>query len=398
MRNHTLTVAVLLTLGGLSGCKEDPPPPPPATGSASPAAASGTAAARQQRAKVPRVSPLSMKRYRVDTCYFGSLGLRVARDAYLASLGGAEPSPTKLPEFGDYSDGEPAPAKAGDADPPKARVPGRPPSPMAAARQLPFMRHVRACSIAKALKDPAVEGLDPALVEFDAYVSKLNKALMDATRYYGRKQWEKDEFSRGKAIHETLVASFGQLDDELAKLGEAVNKWMAAAEPGPEKLDDAGKVGVRAEGEARKLTLALLAETRDGEAVTKLTEELSKSLAELEELNAKDKTAPHPRIVVPKLKTFVAAVEAAAKIEGKLSPTQAYPISAEMANLVEANQRALAQLLRQQAGPSGPRQRVMPPKLREGAQRPRVRAGRPQPPTGEPAEVDQPAKDEAASE
>jgi len=291
---------------------------------------------------MPRISPERMKRYRVDACYFGSMGVAVSRDAYLESLGGAEPSANKLPAFGDFPDVKPVP----DNPKIKRRAPM-----IAAGRQLPFVRHVRACGIAKSLKQPPAEELDAAIREFDTYISKLNKALLDGKRYYARKTYEKDEFKRGKANHATLAAELPKLDDQLTKLGAAVDKWIAEAAPGDDKLDDAGKAAEAAVADARALTMLFLADEVDKAKVEEGIAAIDKQREALAAMGGDAKQAAHARVVPPKLKKFVDAATEAAKVSGKLTALQRYPVTAAMAELVEGNQRSLAQMLRKR-GPA----------------------------------------------
>src|SRR4051812_31450074 len=83
-------------LFGAAGCdskKETPKPEPAATG-----APKGSAAARSKlnirnpMGPVNRIDPQTMKEYRLEVCYYGTLSLRQVRDAYLGSLGKEEPS------------------------------------------------------------------------------------------------------------------------------------------------------------------------------------------------------------------------------------------------------------------------------------------------------------------
>jgi hypothetical protein len=96
-------VLITLALVGGAGCKDDPPPAQPevpTSASANAASARSKLPIRPPMGPVARMDPLSMKEYRVDVCYFGTLTLKQARDSYLASLAGAEPSEKKLPNFG----------------------------------------------------------------------------------------------------------------------------------------------------------------------------------------------------------------------------------------------------------------------------------------------------------
>lgn len=328
-----------------------------------------------------------MKRYRVETCYFGSIGLAVSRDAYMALKG--EPSADNVPSLGEFPETR---ARPGD----DKRVEGRAPI-LAAGRQLPFVRHVRACAIAKSLKEPANEELDAAVLEYDSYVSELNKTLLEASRYYARKQWEKDEFKGGKAIHDKLAKAFPELDERTAKFGQAVTKWLAETKDG-EEVDDAGKVALEAVRDAREFSLMVLAPERDKAKMEELIAAVQKShdaLAAMMDAEA-TKEAPHPRVMVPKLVEFLTAAKEVAAIDGKLSGVQLYPTTAAMAELVEAHQRSLAQLLRKRGDvmAGGQPLRMLDPRVRPDARirpTPRARPSASEPgdspdPPAEPAE------------
>jgi hypothetical protein len=386
MKRQFLSICAILVAAGsvpAAGCKDDPPPPP------TPDTASASASSRSTPdRKMVRLSPEAMKAYRVETCYYGALGLRRARDAYLASVGNAEPSADKIPSFGEYPDvrkfagdgekgdkgdkkeqkdkTEPAVAASGSATPaPKtsgsaAGVPpggsamghggmqGRP--GMTPTRQLPFVRHLRSCSVAKTLKTPAYEGFDGKLEEFEKYSTKLNQTLLEAQRYYTRKQYEKDEFKRGKELHKTLTDEFGKLDEQLKAFDGAIRGWYDKLKPPPDELDEGGKMASEAVGEARKLTLALLAGEANAEKAKDPLEKVKKTITTLEDRHEKDKREAHAAIVTPKLKAWVGVIEHVLKDGDKLSDESNYLVSAAMAELVEADQRAVAQLLRGKGG------------------------------------------------
>ncbi len=346
-------IGLTLCAATMAACQEDPPPPPPPVIPEPSAAKTDAKSAPTARTGVPRISPETMKRYRVETCVFGSQGLRVARDAYTSSLAGKPPSPQNLPSLGEYPDGRPAPKQE--------RVEGRPPA-LAAAGQLPFVRHVRACSIAKSLKDPAWTELDAAVLAFEEYASKLNKALLDASRYYQRNQWEKDDFARGKTIHEELTKLFPQLDAELDKLVAAFTAWYPEHTASPDKLDEAGQLAHDAANDARTLTLLLMAKERDDTKIQEGLAAIEKKRDALVKISTDQPDAAHPRVVAPKLIQFIDAAK-----EG-----HHYRVTSSYADLVEANQRALAQLLRKRGDMRGGNMPVRALKPRIGRELPNV--------------------------
>jgi hypothetical protein len=250
---------------------------------------------------------------------------------------------------------------------PAGRLAGREPL-MAGGRQLPFVRHVRSCSVAKTLKTPAYGELDKAVEEFDKYASELNKSLLDANRYYARKQYEKDEFKRAKELHKALTDAFPKLDGQLATLSKAYRAWIEKNKGSTEKLDKGGELAHAAMTEAREVALLLLADEVDGEAVGKALEKLKTARDALEKRGEEDKRDPSSRVVLPKVDAFISAAEDAAKAK-KLSVMQTYAVSAAMAEVIEANQRAVAQSLRLQGQPAHPGatppMRMMKPRVNE---------------------------------
>lgn len=360
-------IAIVTSVGALAACKDDPPPPPPtATTAAQSANVKSKPPSDRDRTRVPRISPETMKQYRVETCYFGSMGLKVAGDAYLESMGDGPPSATNLPDFGEYPENAPRGGDKGDEDKGEkegqARREGR--RPVGGGRSLPFIRHVRACSIAKSLKQPAYPELDQAIGEFEGYVSDLQRLFLDASRYYAREQFKNDDFKRAKTIDEKLKAELPKLDAQIDKLTKAMEAWWPEMKAGDEKLDEAGKLSDEAMKEARAAVRNVLSAQTDAEALKTSTTALQDKLTKLEGMLEKDNSAPHPRVVVPRLKELIAALEAVQQAQGELTSDQLYPVTSAMASLIEAHQRGIAQLLRQSAMGSGKPLR-MRPRLRD---------------------------------
>ncbi|MBW2452870.1 MAG: DUF3829 domain-containing protein [Deltaproteobacteria bacterium] len=383
MTNHRIAkLAAIAALCApiLGACKEDPPPPPlPEPARSGRAAGSGTpklnARDRLSDRRVPKIDPATTKAYRVDSCYFGSLGLKVARDAYLKSMGGAEPGPGKLPEFGDYPENrklaeaakkrQEAAKKRSDEARKRgaAGLPERRPI-LGPTPQIPFLRHLQSCRVAKTLKAPKIDGLDPAIADFEQYVSPLQRTLLDAHRYYTRKRYEKDDFKRSKKMHDDLVKGFAELDERLAAFHEAVDTWRADRKPPVEKLDEGGTMAQTAVNDAQALTFLLLADKLDAAAIQQSLEKIKKTSEELKSRKEGGRKEVHAKFVPPKLEELVKAAEAAAKVPTTLTSEQSYPVTAAMVLVLEAQYRALGQLLRQRGDTKNGPSRMITPRLK----------------------------------
>lgn len=333
----------MLSATFVTGCKEDPPPPPPVAASGDVVgSAQGPAVATanpQRGGKIPRVDPETTKRSRVEACYWGSMGAAVTRDAYLKSMKDAAPSADNLPDFGTF----PEHIKRAEAMKKAGReVPTR-------ATNMPYLRHLRSCKHAKSAAGVKLAGVDEALAEWEPYASKLHETLVKATRYYGRKTYEKDDFKEAKAYHDTLMELFPQFDEKLASFQGAVDAWRKddAGFKSSVELDEGGKVAQEALGKARELTVLMMAESRDAAAITPLLDKLDGLAGELATLREEKRRPPHPKVFGPKLTEFVAVARTAAETEGQLDAAGLYPITSGLALMYELHQRSMEQLLRQ---------------------------------------------------
>ena len=372
----------------VSGCKDDPPPPPlPPPPSATVADVKARPVDATMR-EAPAFSDATGKRFRVELCRYGALGLQVSHEAYLASLAGKEPSAERLPSFGEFPENDDGSAK--DASPVPSAAPGataaasgqartmpriapsvtlHPPVPPPAAvdpsllaTRLPFTRYLGAC--APSPGEAADEGIDKALIEFQPYAMELQRDIVAAQRYYGTKQHEQDKFERGKASHKELLARFGELDAKLAAFGKAFDAWETGLGHPPEKLDKAGEVAFTALGKARALAALVFADKLDADALKKAHHELFQAKTALEAAGNEDAKSPHPLELVPRLsKLLDASSEAQRAAKAGVITTKArYLVAWRMTDVVEADHRALAQLLRMtgQTRPSGPLTTVRP--------------------------------------
>src|SRR5262245_48202280 len=98
LRRCSILVVFAAALAAV-GCKKDEPTPTPEPTSSAPAPIRGKGPIRPPMGPLARVDPQVMKEYRADVCYFGTLTLKQARDAYVASMGKDEPSEKKMPSF-----------------------------------------------------------------------------------------------------------------------------------------------------------------------------------------------------------------------------------------------------------------------------------------------------------
>jgi hypothetical protein len=281
----------------------------------------------------PKLEKATMKRYRVDVCYFGSLGVPYAREAYWASLGPDVPSALNIPSFGEYE--EHKPRKPGGRVPLAAKM-GR----------LPFEHHLRACTSAKALAKGKYDKLDEALETFEAHTSVVVRALGDAARYYARQEYERDDFEKGRELHQKLSDELAKFEEAHAAFGEVYRSWVTNLEPIAEadKLDAGGKLSAKAVGAARDLALAYIGdEPPKEERRAVLVAEVESFVAALEKRKASDPKEPHARLVTPKLQSLLDVVEGVG--QGPLDERKRYLVGAAFAQVVDADQRSLSLLL-----------------------------------------------------
>ena len=219
-----------------------------------------------------------------------------------------------------------------------------------------------------------------------AYARSSRKLLLEHLDPKPEKEKEKSTQPAGApacSTQVTAVEKLPALDDELAAFTDAMQKWWPTMKPGDEDLDEAGKVSLAAVDQARDAVRATMGDEPDTEALGKAIEGLEAKLASLQEILDKDRTAPHPRVMVPKLTEMIDALKAVQG--GEITGMQRYAVSAGMASLIEAHQRGVAQLLRRSAG--GMPRTPIRPRLRDDSIRALPRpgvTGRPVLPKAEP--------------
>jgi hypothetical protein len=388
----------------LVGCRDDPAP----STTTAPPAVPDNAKDLKQRAKTKRLSPEAMKLYRLEVCYFGALGLAGTRDAYLASLGDKPPSKTNLPSFGmaESEEQEGAPA---DASPPKVAATATP-SAVATAEatadskapkalkdridkqrdrmkermqrrpfrmRLPYTRHIRSCTVAKKLKDPAAPELDTITAKFEKYAIGLHKVVHEAHRYYSRKQYDEDEFKRGKELHEELTKQFGELDAQLAAYSKAYQAFRGEQGAPPDELNEGGKLAEKAVAAGRALTLLMWAEgDKDIAAIDTAIGAADKALEALRGHKEEEPSSVYVRMVSPHLKRMIEAAKKAKEEldKGALSTAVLFDVTFAYVSAVDASHQALARALnpriRRPMDPSRVKRpdvkRVRPPLRRPG--------------------------------
>lgn len=327
---RSLGAAVLAVSMGAVGCGDNPAgPETPASGSAKP----------QGAAQFKKPDPLVQKTFKAESCYYGALGLKLARVAYTESLGQAEPGPDKIPDFGTEplegpptkepppagsaapaagsgkpaasakpaappssakpatSAKPPAPAGSAAAKPPAPKgsgaaqaapsskpngsagpgvPPARDPAAMARIRSVPYERFVRACHVAAGMKDPAVPELDGALREFADYALPLAKTIAEANAYYQKEQFKEDSFAKGKEYHTKLNEGFAKLDEQVSKVEAALNKFKSANPINTSEHAESQKLAEAVVKQSAETLVKLIQTPRTEEGLTSLKAEVEK--------------------------------------------------------------------------------------------------------------------------
>ena len=372
-----LPLSVLALVGAsITGCKEEPPPPQPepaASASASLSAKKGAASLRTPTNPVPKVDPLTMKEYRVELCHTGVLTLRQAGDAYLASLGGGEPSDKKIPNFGK---GAPPPTArtpllktdimAGRTPPgggSAAAAPGTPPAPAAKtptapgasasarppfelALRAPHERNARACTAAAAMKDPAMDGVDAALAEIGPFAVELAKSIVTTNAYYQKDEYKADKLAKGKELHKKLVEDFKKFDELYKKLDDAVTAYRAG-HPAAATADKGQALTQVTLDDARAILVGTRAAKVEAEALKTAIAKLDTDINALKELGKTEATDPWSKIMAPALDAYSRAATAAVATVGPkgIDNEQFLTLITGMTSLIESRHRAYTRAL-----------------------------------------------------
>jgi len=367
-----------------AGCKKDEPAQP------QPEAAPSAVAMPSARAKlplrnaiapIPKIDPQAMKDYRLEVCYFGTLTLRQARDAYFASLGKDEPSEKKIPNFG-MPPNTPAASlippitapAAGSAGPTPSSSAKAPPVPAPSGSALasrrmadmglraPHERNARACTVAAGLKEPAMADVDAVLKDFAPFALELSRNVAAASVYYQREEYTKDKFEKGKELHKKLVADFAKLDELSDKLAAAINAHREKNPVDATKLEESEKAVVQTYTEARGIVGLLVAKKIDQAAYKTAVANYEKSVATVKDLGTKNTNDTWAKITTPAFEAFLkGARDAEGKLTDKGLPSDSFlQLVNTFTAVIEAKHRALSrsliakgQTMEPQIGPGG---------------------------------------------
>lgn len=351
----------------LAGCKKDEPvqtQPEAATSTTATPSAKGKLPLRNAMAPVPKIEPQAMKDYRLEVCYFGTLTLRQARDAYFASLGKDEPSEKKLPNFGMPATPPPSmippitapgagstkPTPSGSARPPIAVPSGSAHVNRRMADlglRAPHERNARACTVAAGLKEPAMPDVDAALKDFAPFALELSRNIAAASVYYQREEYTKDKFEKGKELHKKLVADFAKLDELSDKLGAAVLAYREKSPIDSSKMEESEKAVFTAYGEARAIIGLLVGKKINLDAYHADVANLEKSVGVVKDLGTKNANDNWAKITTPAFEAFLkGARDAETKLNEKALPPDTFlQLVNTFTALIEAKHRALSRAL-----------------------------------------------------
>jgi hypothetical protein len=391
LRSLFSVALVMVAAGAFGGCKKDEPAPPAKPDPATSARDKGKLSLRNPISPVAKIDPQTMKEYRMDVCYFGSLTLKQARDAYMASLGKDEPSEKKIPSFGAApkpgdakaagsaaagapkpsgtptakpaagGTAAPAPKPAGSGAPAARPVDPRMPQPAGplgdrdrdmrrpfdVSLRAPHERNARACTVAAGHKEPAMPEVDPAVQAFAPYAVELAKNIAAASAYYQREEYKKDSFAKGKELHKKLTDDFAKLDDLSDKLGAAIDKWRKEHPADASKQDEPEKIAGAAFDDARNLMLAAIAKKPDVAGYKANLEKLEKSVEALKTYGTGHAADPWPKIMAPAMDAFLkTAKDATDKVTEKGVENDTFlSLITSFTSLIEAKQRALSRAM-----------------------------------------------------
>jgi hypothetical protein len=214
--------------------------------------------------------------------------------------------------------------------------------------QLPFSRHVNACTAAKASAKPAWPGIDAAVAHFEAYAAPLNRVLGDASRYYARRDYARDRFKRGDELHVKLSDELAKLDDAHRAFRGAFVVWQQRLAAPAAGSDRGAALAATALAAARETSLLLLDTPRNLEQARQALQRSRSAQAKLAAFGKTKPDAPHPSRLGTKLDALHEQADHVLQraASDRLTPSQRYRLASAMVSVVEAQRLALLQQLR----------------------------------------------------
>ncbi len=215
---------------------------------------------------------------------------------------------------------------------------------------------------------PADAELGAALKRFEALVSVVNRTLAEASRYYAREEYRRDDFRRGRELHTKLSDILAGLDDASLAFRPPFVAWLQDGEPRAESSDaGASKLPRAAVDGARWLALALLARPRDVEAERRALGAAEGALVRLSAAKAPNRDDER---MTRQLEALIGVARELVAAEGKLSPRQRYRISSAMIAVLRNVHRAQMRALGGVDDPLGRLPRISPARVSPSVRRP----------------------------
>jgi hypothetical protein len=388
MNSRSLILIGLTTLflTSVPGCKKDDPPAPDRAAAAA-SAAQNRGSAQAPASQATKLDPQTVKNFRLDVCYFGTLTLKQARDSYFASLGKDEPSEKKVPTFGfpiktgttppggtakpsgtqaaatgsaaaGSKPAQPAPAAAsailpfaGDphAIPPPASAGKASPMPLAERRafefnsRAPYERSARGCNAAVQLKEPQLGELEAVLGTYTSFAMALAKDITAASAYYIAEGYKEDKFAKGKDLHKKLVEGFQKLDEQHEKLGSAIAAWRKDHPSDLTKQEEGEKLALAAVEDAKDALMALI--PKKSESFDAKADKLDKSIASLKEFSSSHATDPWSKIMIGPFDVFLRSIKEAKSTPTGIEPESYLAVINSLTTVLESRNRAASRAL-----------------------------------------------------
>jgi hypothetical protein len=187
--------------------------------------------------------------------------------------------------------------------------------------------------------------IDKIVADYAPYVTELAKTVSLAQGYYQREEFKNDAFAKGKEYHKTLTEGFAKLDEQQARLGDAVTAWHKDHAPDATKLEAGQKPGSAAVEAARALVLVTVAKKFDSAAFKAGIDKVDAAATELKAFGDKDSKDPYPSALNGPVASFLKAAKDAKTSDKGMESDAFLTFSQAFTSVLDANQSALSRSL-----------------------------------------------------